>query len=128
MFRLTIIFAISFLNTSNVRAEYSKDSTQSNIINRIVSAIARKCHLNDSTKKELSNHFYSLYLNLKKLKNEEEDKLIFFSKLYPLKKNFLEGLRKKFGEEVYRSYKKLTSGCTDGQIRQKKLLNRITER
>ena len=66
MFRLTIILAISFLNTSKVKAEYSKDSTQSNIIDRIVSAIARNCHLNDSTKKELANYFYSYYLEIKK--------------------------------------------------------------
>jgi hypothetical protein len=125
-------FLIIILFSTGLRADAKplKDPINNNLIQRIVSLISVKCKLPDLTKKELSKHFYYYYIEVKKISSDRKQEATCFGnmKLSLLKKNFLDGLRNKFGEAVYRFYKIFTEGCTDGQTRSKILLNRITER
>ena len=127
MLRFFLFLIILFSAVVNAKAKHVTDSTQNKIVERMVSAIAAKCKLADSTKKELSKYFYVYYLKIKKIRSDREKEISCFDDLSSLKNDFLEGLKKKFGKDVYEYYKKITEGCTN-TIRKKNEPDRITER
>jgi len=124
MLRVMTLVTLFCSIASGAKGEYLKDSTQNNILDRIVSVIAKDCRLADSTKKELSNYFYSYYFKLRK--EQKRGSSVGHPNLSSLKFDFLEGLKTKFGEDVFRCYKKFTGGC--GPLaRKNNKVNRITE-
>ena len=126
MYRYLILIAVSVFASLNVNAGSIKDSAQNSLIDRIVSGIAAKCQLSDPTKKELSTYFFSYYLKIKKIRSDPKKEMSCLGDLRTLKNNFSEGLKKKFGECVYKCYKKFTEDCVV-PVRKENKLNRITE-
>jgi len=126
MLRYFLSITILFIASKYVYATPLNDTSQNKSIDRIVSGIAAKCQLTDSTKKELSAYFFSYYLKIKKIRNDPKKEMSCFGDLSSLKNDFLDALKKKFGEDVYKYYKKITIGCT--YYSRRKMQNRITER
>ena len=101
---LTILFC---LGLCYAKAQSSEESSLNKFTERLVSAISRDCKLNDSTKRKLLKYFYEYLVELKRIRIANEDKLICMQKIAEVRMAFLSGLKEKFGNCIYKNYKKI---------------------
>jgi hypothetical protein len=108
MLRHFLLAAIIFSASLKADSMLLNDPIHNKLIDRIVSSIAFKCRLADSTKKELSKYFFDYYEEIKKIRNDPKSERNCFK---DTKMIFLNGMKQKFGSNVYNCYKDITSPC-----------------
>ena len=79
--------------------------------------------MSDSTRQELSKFTYNYLFEIKKIRSINTDDFIYAQKRVELKTAFERDLKEKFGNCVYKKYRKFISGRYPDRVS-----NRITER
>jgi hypothetical protein len=125
MIRHCLLSSLIFFTGSSLLAQRLQDPVKNNLVDRIVSGISKSYALNDSIKNELSGYFYTYCLSFKKIRSERKGDGQCFGdpQLDSLRNNFLQGLNKKFGEEVYDYYRKFIRGCVLPDRKKENMLN-----
>ena len=87
-------------------AQSSEDTSFNNFTDKFALSFSKNCALTDSAIQELSTFIYDFLLKIKKIRSTNSDRLINEQKRVELRVSFEKGLKEKFGNCVYKNYKR----------------------
>ena len=128
MIRPCLLIVVLWFHFFQVEAQPLTDSSRNKIAGNFSLTISRNCPLSDSTNQELSNFVYDYLIKIKEIRSVYTDRLICAEKTALLRTGFERELEDKFGNCVYKNYKKINGGCVLPVRRKENMLNRITGR
>lgn len=103
----SLLIILLCLNLYYLQAQSSEDSSWKKYSEKIALMLSKNCSLNDSARRVLPDFCYKYLFEIKNIKKTTSDELIWAQKRLELNNVFETGLKEKFGNCVYKNYKKI---------------------